>query len=247
MRKKRILLSILVPIAAVIGLAYLYSLLFLSFARVPTGAMKNTIWIGDHLVANRITGRIERGDIILFKHPRGPQTTYVERVIGLPGETIQFNSQTHLVMVNGQELPEHRIRAGDQDSDDPAQLEQTRDEGAPPGSRYTVYYQRDDDIETDASYGVGQSYTIPKKGDPIPDDIKGSEYRDQYDADHDGRYDADQYFCMGDNRDNSEDSRYWGTVPATLIVAKAFAIYWSQEPGAAGGRIRWDRIFKKLK
>jgi len=55
---------------------------------------------------------------------------------------------------------------------------------------------------------------------------------------------------MGDNRDNSEDSRYWGPVPANLIVGKPYAIYWSAQPGGpdepGGGHIRWNRIFKKL-
>jgi signal peptidase I len=251
MRQKRVLIAILLPISVAIMLAFIYSLVFLSFARVPTGAMKNTILIGDHLVANRITGRIQRGDIILFKHPRDTQATYVKRVIALPGETIEFNPETHLVFINGEELPEHRITAFYQAPDDPGQLEQNTDEGAPPGSRYTVYYQHDNDTGSDARYAVGQSYKVPKEGDPIPDDLKSREYRNAYDADHDGRYDADQYFCMGDNRDSSEDSRYWGTIPANLIVGKAFAIYWSAEPAGpdepGGGHIRWNRIFKKLK
>jgi signal peptidase I len=48
-----------------------------------------------------------------------------------------------------------------------------------------------------------------------------------YDADQDGLYDDDQYFVFGDNRDNSFDSRFWGTVPCGLIDGKPFGIYWS--------------------
>jgi signal peptidase I len=247
MPKKRTVVKILVPIAVVMVLAFLYSILFLSFARVPTAAMKNTILVGDCVVANRITGRIERGDIILFKYPMDTRTTYIKRVIGLPGETIQFNPETHLVLINGEPLPEHKIKAGQQAADDPGQLDPTTDEGGLPGAKYTVYYQRDTDTGSDAMFGVGPPYRIPKKGDAIPDEMKSSDYRNTYDADHDGRYDTDQYFCMGDNRDNSEDSRYYGTIPANLIVARALAIYWSQEPEETGGRIRWNRIFKKLK
>src|SRR5215471_3830999 len=102
MRKKRALIIILIPIAVVFVLAFLYSILFLSFARVPTGAMKNTILVGDCVVSSRITGRIERGAIILFKYPMDTKMTYMKRVIGLPGETIQFNPETHLVMINGE-------------------------------------------------------------------------------------------------------------------------------------------------
>ena len=151
-------------------------------------------------------------------------------------------------MINGEALPEHGIRADQQAPDDPGQLQPSRDENGTPGSQYTVYYQRDADTLGDARFGIGLPYKIPKKGDAIPDEIKSFEHQSAYyDADHDGRYDADQYFCMGDNRDNSEDSRYYGTIPANFIVAKALAIYWSQEPAGSGGRIRWNRIFKKLK
>jgi len=246
MRKKRALIIILIPMAVVFVVAFLFWMLFLTFVRVPTGAMKNTILVGDRVVANRITGRIERGDIILFKYPLDTKTTYLKRVIGLPGETIQLNPETHQVMINGEALPEHKIRADYQPPDDPGQLKPSRDEGGPPGSQYTVFYQRDDDMLSDARFGIGPPYKIPKKGDVIPDEMKNSSYRNTYDSDHDGRYDADQYFIMGDNRDNSEDSRYYGTIPANLIVAKALAIYWSQEPAKSGGGIRWNRIFKKL-
>jgi len=247
MRRKRILIFILLPITVVVITTLLYSILFLSFVRVPTGAMKNTIAIGDRIAVNRITAPIKRGDIIVFKYPLDTRIRYVKRVIALPGETIQLSPETGSILIDGKELPEHRIRAIYQAPDDPGQLEPASDPGAPPGSKYSVYYQRDSDTGSDASYGVGQSFRVARKGDPITDAMKDSEYRNVYDADHDGRYDADQYFCMGDNRDNSEDSRYWGPVPANLIAGKAIAIYWSQEPGQPGGGIRWNRIFKKLK
>ncbi|HYM00247.1 MAG TPA: signal peptidase I, partial [Blastocatellia bacterium] len=88
--------------------------------KVPTGSMKNTIYIGDHLLVNKFifgesdglkapifpARNIRRGDIIVFKYPWDPQTNYVKRVIGLPGETIEYNSRTHRVYVDGKELPE---------------------------------------------------------------------------------------------------------------------------------------------
>jgi len=210
--------------------------------KVPTGSMKNTIYIGDHLLVNKFMfgpedginlpilpdRPIKRGDIIVFKYPKGPETNYVKRVIGLPGDTVEYNPETHRVYINGEELPEHRIRAFYQAPDDPDPLEQNVDEGAPPGSWYTVYYQHDNDTGSDARFAVGQPFRVPRKGDPIP---SGVEDRNVYDADHDGRYDADQYFCMGDNRDNSEDSRYWGTVPRTNVVGRAMFVYWSISPG----------------
>src|SRR5262249_43107736 len=179
--------------------------------KVPTGSMKNTIYIGDHLLVNKFLfdpedgvnlpilpdRNIKRGDVIVFKYPLGPETNYVKRVVGLPGDVVEYNPETHRVYINGEELPEHRIRAFYQDPNDASQLEQNADEGAPAGSWYTVYYQRDIDTGSEARFGVGQPYRVPRKGDPIPDDLKSKEI---YDVDHDGRYDADQYFCMGDNR-----------------------------------------------
>src|SRR5262245_10748675 len=157
--------------------------------KVPTGSMKNTIYIGDHLLVNKFLfgpedgirlpilpdRNIRRGDVIVFKYPRGPETNYVKRVIGLPGDVIEYNPETHRVYINGEELPEHRIRAFYQAPDDPGQLEQNTDEGAPPGSWYSVYYQRDNDTGSDAHFGVGQPFRVPRKGDPIPDNL---EYRD---------------------------------------------------------------------
>src|SRR5262249_53355722 len=164
--------------------------------KVPTGSMKNTIYIGDHLLVNKFLfgpedgvnlpifpdRNIKRGDVIVFKYPHGPETNYVKRVIGLPGDVVEYNPETHRVFINGEELPEHRIRALYQAPDSPDALEHSTDEGAPAGAWYTVFYQRDNDTGTDAHYGVGQPFRVPKKGDPIPDDIKNSEYRDVYDA-----------------------------------------------------------------
>src|SRR5215469_2422151 len=163
MRKKRILLFFLLPITMFVIVGFLYSMLFLSFVRVPTAGMKNTIAIGDHVTVNRITGAIKRGDIIIFRYPRDTRTKYVERVIGLPGETVQLNPETGLILIDGRELPEHRVMAAYQAPDDAGQLEPASDPGAPPGSKYTVYYQRDSDTGSDASYGVGQSFRVARK------------------------------------------------------------------------------------
>jgi len=230
--KKRI--SALGVIAIVFFAGLVYAGLFLEFVKVPTGAMKNTILPGDRLVASRL-GEIKRGDIVLFKYPKEPVTRFVKRVIGLPGDAVWIDSKLNKVVVNSQGLDEHRVFVEPQyNNDDVTGLKPVRDEG---GALWTVfYYQAEDGSLGAGSFagdfagmnGVTEPFKVPFKGDPIPDEIKGDgKLRRVYDSDNDGRYDDDQYFVLGDNRDKSLDSRFWGTVPRGLIDGKPFMIYWS--------------------
>src|SRR5690349_8635566 len=107
--------------------------------KVPTGSMKNTIVIQDHLLVNKfIFGahdylnlpifpqrNIRRGDVIVFKYPEDPQTNFVKRVIGMPGDTIEYKQGK--VYVNGAELPEHQVFVKSQLNDDAKDLEITKD------------------------------------------------------------------------------------------------------------------------
>lgn len=216
--------------------------------KVPTGSMQNTIYVGDHLLVNKFllgseggkafpllpNREIRRGDIVVFKYPLGPETNYVKRVIGLPGDTIEFNAETNRVYINGEELPEHRVEVK---SHGDAPLETVTSEEAPPGAKYTVFYYNlggESAISafSDSSneYGVNQPFKVPVKGDPIPESIRNKpDLMSIYDSNNDGLYDSNQYFCMGDNRDNSQDSRVWGTVPRNNVVGRAMFVYWSIE------------------
>src|SRR5262245_48574922 len=125
--RRLLLIGILVPVVV----ALLYCMFFLKFVRVPTGSMKNTILIGDHLVVKKVKGRFQLASIVVVKYPRDTRTSYVSRVIRLPSETIQINPERHLVLIDGKELAEHRIRAAYQWPDDPGQLEEKMDYGVP--------------------------------------------------------------------------------------------------------------------
>lgn len=228
---------------------------------VPTGSMQNTILIGDYLLVNKFIFTpggnplpflpqrdIERGDIIVFKYPgnkvhpendreRIPpiipyQINYVKRVIGLPGETIEFKNNQ--VFINGELLPEHRI-AGDAKSE-VAALNTTEVEPRQGNEPYDVYYKR-------------RNLEAVQKGLQIPTDgyefaIKGKPMV----------VPENQYFVMGDSRDNSEDSRYWGFVPREVIIGRAMFVYWSCDREASDGSAlgclthpRLDRIGKMIK
>jgi signal peptidase I len=240
--------------------------------KVPTGSMKNTIWIQDHLLVNKFifgpheglnvpvfpTRDIRRGDIVVFKFPNDPQTNFVKRVIGLPGETIEYRSGK--VYINGQVLPEREVfvKTESPDASDPLEAIESSDPGQ--GAQWSVYYYENrhgslalEYNDDSAEYGVRQPFKVPVKGDPVPEKIRSDPSLQRiYDGDGDGLYDSDQYFCMGDNRDNSLDSRFWGTVPRSSIVGRAMFVYWSIDtsPDAGGNfftRSRWWRTGKFIK
>jgi len=248
--------------------------------KVPTGSMKNTIWIQDHLLVNKfIFGssgwnipilpqrQIKRGDIVVFKFPRTPETNFVKRVIGLPGETVEYDGRTNTLYINGQQLPERRVYVEPQyNNDDASPLKEERVDADEQGAQWTVYYYQNDresaaSIVNDdsAKYGTRQPFKVPLKGEPVPDEIRSDPQLQRiYDADNDGKYDSDQYFCMGDNRDNSLDSRFWGTVPRSSIVGRAMFVYWSIDRSNDGEgasnpvtdfftKSRWSRTGKFIK
>lgn len=231
---------------------------------VPTGSMENTIMVGDYLLVNKFIfspgdtlwflpqREIKRGDIIVFKYPgnslhperdrqrnlRKYEINYVKRVIGLPGETIEFRN--NVVLINGQVLPEHKIVAehplkSDRSQNSTAPLDIKGEEEKQPDQPYDVYYGEDSTEESVKGLIPARSpydYAAPGKPYRIPDD---------------------SYFVMGDNRDNSEDSRFWGPVKRDLIIGRAMFVYWScdQTTGESMTNCishpRLNRIFRFIK
>lgn len=214
------------------AVVFVMALFFMTFvaqsAVVPSASMENTIYVGDHFLVNKfIFGsgpalpiipqrEVRRGDIVVFKFPGPPnpregivqyKTLFIKRVIGLPGETIQVKG-AH-VLIDGKPLPEYRVETQDeQRGNDKAELKKLRAMSERAGEPYTVYYapdtlaHRDGDAADPFSifkFAVSEPYKIPE----------GS------------------YFMMGDNRDNSQDSRVWGPVHRDLIVGRAMFVIWS--------------------
>jgi signal peptidase I len=241
-------------IMAIFGMTFI-----LQAVTVPTGSMQNTILIGDYLLVNKFIfapggkplpflpqREIARGDVIVFKYPgfrdnpgrdraRGIvpyQINYVKRVIGLPGEEIEFRNNQ--VFINGQLLPEHRI-VGDSDDDDSA-LETTEIEPRQPDAKYDVYYSENTMKPVNQGVNLNRAdYNFGVRGKTM-------------------RVPEDSYFVMGDARDNSEDSRFWGFVHRDLVIGRAMFVYWSCDRGASGGSMlgcitnpRLDRIGKLIK
>jgi signal peptidase I len=222
-------------VMAIFGMTFI-----LQAVTVPTGSMQNTILVGDYLLVNKFIftpggyelpflpqREIKRGDIIVFKYPGNKvrpendrsrnlipyQINYVKRVIGLPGETVEFRDNQ--VFINGQLLPEHRM-IGDAD-DNISALEVSEFEERREGENYNVYYSKEtmDDVKAGKALSRrGYEFGVAGKPSVVP---------------------QDSFFVMGDSRDNSEDSRYWGFVPRGLIVGRAMFVYWSCDRGASNG------------
>jgi signal peptidase I len=219
--------------AVVLVMAMFFMTFVAQAAEVPSASMENTVYVGDRFLVNKfIFGPgphlpflpqrdIRRGDIIVFKYPSDYntdktvvqyKTLFIKRVIGLPGETIEVRGPD--VLINGQVLPEYRRVARDVRTSDKAELKEFVEPApARAGEPYTVYYSSRtiEDAERGLrapdygfKYGVGKPYQIP----------------------------SNAYFVMGDNRDNSADSRVWGTVPRDLIVGRAMFVIWSSDLSA---------------
>lgn len=198
-KRVKILLGI-VAVAVVLFLVMgIYAFFRVRVVRVPTGSMANTIIPGESVLCSLIVGDVKRGDIVMFKFPPDPKVSYLSRVIGLPGDRIQI--QGRKVFLNDQELPEARtiIEIGPESVNGASRELSVETSDGP----YRVYYSK---RSLEQFEGVGGQFGM-KYG--VVEELK---------------IPPGQYFVMGDNRDNSMDSRYWGTVPRENIAGKALMI-----------------------
>lgn len=231
-----------------IGVAVAVALLLRAFVveafQIPSGSMIPTLEIGDHIFVSKFAYGIsvpftskkilgthapQRGDVIVFKFPKDTNIDFIKRVIGVPGDRIEIRKNQ--IIVNGQPLPrEHLAGCRDEESS-----------GSPFERRCDLW------VET-----TGKAVHKTMFESSYPTDWP----RGTPDAAADGTYvvPTDRVFVMGDNRDNSNDSRVWGTVPLDYIKGKALIVWWSRGPihgetsfpGVLGGwwdAIRWRRFF----
>ena len=189
-----------------IALAVILALFIRTFVvqafKIPSGSMKQTLLIGDHILVNKFIYGVKlpmigktmipvsepkRGDIIVFKFPEDPSKDFIKRVVALPGDVVEIQDKD--VWINGKQV-NHPFGY----HTDPVVIpggNQPRDNFGP--------------------------VTIPK----------GS------------------LFVLGDNRDHSYDSRFWGYVDLKAVKGKAFIIYWSWNKEDFG--VRWTRLGKLLR
>jgi signal peptidase I len=167
-RRRTIIEWLIVVVIALLASLLVRTYAFQTFS-IPSGSMEPTLHVGDRIVVNKLSvrfGTIHRGDILVFKAPKGVVTEcgdsvadLIKRVIGLPGD--HLTSKANTIYVNG------------------VALKQPWTHNEPLGK------------------SIG-NVTVP----------------------------ANHYFMMGDNEPDSCDSRYWGTIPRSSVIGKAFVRIW---------------------
>jgi signal peptidase I len=170
--------------------------------KIPSGSMKQTLQIGDHILVNKFIYGVRipylrksiiplkkprRGDIIVFKYPVDPHKDFIKRVIGIPGDEIEIRNK-RLYVNQKQVNPDYGV--------------------------YTDSRILSASVRPRDNFGP---VTVPEQS----------------------------LFVMGDNRDESFDSRFWGFVDYKALNGKAFIIYWSWDKENFG--VRWDRLGQILK
>jgi len=206
--------------------------------KIPSGSMMPTLLIGDFILVNKFTYGIrlpvintkvvelnnpERGDVMVFRYPGDPSLDYIKRVIGVPGDVVEYRDKK--LTINGKPVP--AVNTGTYSY-------------VGNGLNYItamVYKERLNGADH-------TMMTEPEKPAVYPTQVVDFPYRENcsYNAEGEGfvcKVPKGQYFMMGDNRDASNDSRYWGFVPDRNIVGKAFFIWMNfDELGRIGTTIR---------
>lgn len=196
--------------------------------QIPSGSMMPTLLVGDFILVEKFTyglkdpvarnkfvetGSPERGDIVVFKYPESPNVDYIKRVVGLPGDTVVYqNKQLYIrPKCNGD-------NASACNKLQPVPLEfQARGEFVQNMAQLLRYEEALGDTPHDILRH------------PTRADISSRFYTQPGTRSNEWLVPEDQYFVMGDNRDNSRDSRFWGFVPDANLVGKAVAIWISFE------------------
>ena len=188
--------------------------------QIPSGSMMPTLLVGDFILVEKYayglkdpvwrtqlveTGKPERGDSIVFKYPPQPNIDYIKRVVGLPGDMIRYNSNKELcIQTKGTQGCKPVKLSNVEESQfiqDGVPLIQLNERLGDVEHQVLVNPLRRDRVQSYQPRPGVNEWVVPEG----------------------------QYFVMGDNRDNSADSRYWGFVPEENLVGKAVAIWISFE------------------
>lgn len=218
---------------------------------IPSSSMVPTLYTGDFIAVNKYaygvrlpltynkildTGSPERGDVVVFRYPENPNIYYIKRLIGLPGDTVSFDNGQ--ISINGEPVPT-KVADFDANPELTAQLygagevapgqmldaKQAKEMGESEemGAQYLQETQGEHQHLVRYITGMNSSQYGPFLQSQSPDVVssEGKQWQVTVPEGH--------YFMMGDNRDRSADSRFWGFVPDENLAGKAVYI-WMHKP-----------------
>lgn len=220
--------------------------------QIPSGSMMPTLLIGDFILVEKFaygikdpitqttlipTGHPKRGDVVVFKYPKDPSQDYIKRTIGLPGDRVVFDPQTKQVTIypacdNGQ--PCDKALPITYSDVEPSDFIQTFS-GFSGNETGNGFYQ------VPQGQSMRGGLRLAQRNETLGDvthrillvtqapSQASMYYRQPGQPQSTWVVPQGMYFMMGDNRDNSADSRYWGFVPEKNLVGKATAIWMSFE------------------
>jgi signal peptidase I len=183
---------------------------------IPSESMNPTLKTGDFILVSKFaygirlpiintkiidSGEPKRGEVAVFRYPLNPSVNYIKRVIGLPGDTIVFNEG--ILTINGQAI-----------------------------SKVAMPDMGDSTYEHFFSEQMGtHSHIVRASQAPYVNSLKNGEFVASNGHHWEVTVPANHYFMMGDNRDQSADSRFWGFMPEENLAGRAMYIWMHKEPG----------------
>ena len=188
--------------------------------KIPSGSMIPTLLVGDFILVNKYTYGVrlpvlnkkvvelnapQRGDVVVFRYPPDPSLDYIKRVVGLPGDKVVYRNKK--LTINGQEIAQKKTED---------YLDRDRLFYTPRFVETLGSVEHHILVEADAPAFVQQIARFPH-GEKCNYNSEGVSCE----------VPPGHYFMMGDNRDNSQDSRFWGFVPDENLVGKAFFIWFN--------------------
>ncbi|EFK96296.1 Signal peptidase I [sediment metagenome] len=188
--------------------------------KIPSGSMKPTLLVGDFILVNKYTygirlpvlnrkvvevGQVRRGDVVVFRFPADPSVDYIKRIVGLPGDKVTYKGK--LLSINDKPVP---VQASGYYTD--AELNYVR---------LPAFTEK---------LGDKPHAMMVVPSEPVVNlsQVRQFPHRDNCEYNDDGftcTVPAGHYFGLGDNRDQSADSRYWGFIPDDHIKGRAFLVW----------------------
>jgi signal peptidase I len=205
----------------VIALMFTCRVAVADWPKVPSGSMEPTLRVGDYLLVNHLaygprlpftntaieTGRPERGDVVVFRHPHDVSEFLVKRLIGMPGDRVRFRDG--VASVNGEAFDVRVLTDGTEPGvrdEDRGQMQLSE---TSQGGRHSIKLN---------------PFVLGRLPINLNDPGLAANCRSPRTGEWECRVPAGHYLMLGDNRDNSADSRVWGFLPHEQVYGKAVRV-----------------------